>query len=472
MFLREKITYIAQKNTIMLITFKVENFMSFDKETVFSMVAGNAENHPTHVIKGKKQDSVSVDILKAAVIYGANASGKSNLLKAVDFAKQIIVGGIKNVLIDNKHFRLGKENLQQPTKFEFEVKIANKVYAYGFVVQLNERKIIEEWLFELNKTTEKAIFERKLNAEGKITTKLGLKLDTKTQNRFDVYFEDLQHEQLFLTEINGKNLEEADKKVEVFKEIFKFIQKKIIVIQPNIFPNVSGFLNKESFENVFTNFLLHFNTGISEILLQPINTNDFIESLPVTQRQNMLKYFNTIRFGVLINPEKGTKIIVEKNAENKISIYQQMTKHKGINDTLFDMSEESDGTIKLTDFLPLIAILQTAPMTILIDEIDRSLHPELTYKIIELFLNISQNTESQLIVTTHESNLLNLDLLRRDEIWFTEKDENGATQCYSLEEFKPRKDLDIRKSYLQGRFGAIPFIGNISELGWETKQEN
>jgi uncharacterized protein len=456
----------------MLITFKVENFMSFDKETVFSMVAGNAENHPTHIIKGKKQDTLSVDILKAAVIYGANASGKSNLLKAVDFAKQVISNGIKNTVADNKHFRLGNENLQQATKFEFELKLANKVYAYGFVVQLNQRKITEEWLFELNKTTEKAIFERKLNAEGKINTKLGLKLDKKTQNRFDVYFEDLQHEQLFLTEINSKNLEGADEKVGVFKEVFEFVEKKIIVIQPNIFPNISGFVSKENFENVFANFLPHFNTGIREIILQPVNTNDFIDAFQNAERQDVLKYLNTIRFGLFINKENGTKFIVEQNAENKISVYQQMTKHKGMNDTLFDSSEESDGTNKLMDFLPLLAILQTAPMTIFIDEIDRSLHPELTYKIIELFLSISQNVENQLIVTTHESNLLNLDLLRRDEIWFTEKDENGATQCYSLEEFKPRKDLDIRKSYLQGRFGAIPFIGNISELGWETKQEN
>lgn len=456
----------------MLITFKVENFMSFDRETVFSMVAGNAENHPTHIIKGKKQDTLAVDILKAAVIYGANASGKSNLLKAVDFAKQVISNGIKNTIADNKHFRLGNENLQQATKFEFELKLANKVYAYGFVVQLNQRKITEEWLFELNKTTEKAIFERKLNAEGKITTKLGLKLDKKTQNRFDVYFEDLQHEQLFLTEINSKNLEGADEKVEVFKEVFEFVRKKIIVIQANKFPDVSGFLNKKNLEEVYVNFLPHFNTGIREILLQPINTNDFIDALPITQRQNLLQFFNTIRFSFLVNPENGTKFIVEKNTENQIFMYQQMAKHKGTNDKLFDMSEQSDGTIKLIDFLPLLAILQTAPMIIFIDEIDRSLHPELTYKIIELFLSISQNIENQLIVTTHESNLLNLDLLRRDEIWFTEKDENGATQCYSLEEFAPRKDLDIRKAYLQGRFGAIPFIGNISELGWETKQEN
>jgi AAA15 family ATPase/GTPase len=457
----------------MLITFKVENFMSFDKETVFSMVAGNAENHPTHVIKGKKQDSLSVDILKAAVIYGANASGKSNLLKAVDFAKQIIVSGIKNVIIDNKHFRLGKENLQQATKFEFELKLANKVYAYGFVVQLNERKITEEWLFEIGKTTEKAIFERNLNKEGKINSKLGLKLDKKTQNRFDVYFEDLQHEQLFLTEINGKNLEEADDKAEVFKEVFEFVEDRLAVVFPDDIPNRFASLTIENFIGIFNKLLPNFNTGIKNVVPLSLNTETFIENISQDFKNKLFQDIKSIVSGVIIIPYAEQRFLIHKNNNNQVATFRQMSIHKGKNvEALFDNSEESDGTKKLLDFIPLLSLLKVLPMTIFIDEIDRSLHPELTYKIIELFLSISQNVENQLIVTTHESNLLNLDLLRRDEIWFTEKDENGATQCYSLEEFAPRKDLDIRKAYLQGRFGAIPFIGNISELGWETKQEN
>jgi AAA15 family ATPase/GTPase len=461
----------------MLITFKVENFMSFDKETVFSMVAGNAENHPTHIIKGKKQDSLAVDVLKAAVIYGANASGKSNLLKAVDFAKQIIVSGIKNVIIDNKHFRLGKENLQKPTKFEFELKLANKVYAYGFVVQLNERKITEEWLFELNKTTEKAIFERNLNAEGKITTKLGLKLDKKTKNRFDVYSEDLQHDQLFLTEINSKNLEGADEKVMALNYIFIFLTSYFLVIFPNTIKDMQ-LLNKDNetsipaFLELLNKYISYFNTGIKKINAVAVKEKDFIDSISREYRNNLLEFMNYNRFSIATNKSRQN-FFVHRNDKNELDVALQLNIHKGNNvEVAFDNSEESDGTKRIIDFIPLLSCLQALPLVVFIDEIECSLHPELTYKIIELFLSISQNVENQLIVTTHESNLLNLDLLRRDEIWFTEKDENGATQCYSLEEFAPRKDLDIRKAYLQGRFGAIPFIGNISELGWETKQKN
>ncbi len=461
----------------MLITFKVENFMSFDKETIFSMVAGKAENHPTHLIKGKKEDSLPVNMLKAAVIYGANASGKSNLLKAVDFAKQIIVGGIKNTITDNKHFRLGNENLQQATKFEFELKLANKVYAYGFVVQLNERKIKEEWLFEIGKTKEIAIFERNLTAEGKIQSKLGLKLDKKTQNRFDVYFEDLQHDQLFLTEINGKNLEEADEKIKIFKDVFVFFNIYIFVIFSNTIKDI-GLKNKntnphiQNFLNILNQYIPYFNTGIKEINAFRLNTKDFLESLTNEQRRDVLQFMQYNSFAVATTKIRQN-VLIQKNDNNELEVAVQLNIHKGNNiEVAFDNSEESDGTKTIMDYIPLLAHLQTSPMTIFIDEIDRSLHPELTYKIIELFLTISQGVENQLIVTTHESNLLNLDLLRRDEIWFTEKDENGATQCYSLEEFAPRKDLDIRKAYLQGRFGAIPFIGNISELGWETKQEN
>ena len=106
-------------------------------------------------------------------------------------------------------------------------------------------------------------------------------------------------------------------------------------------------------------------------------------------------------------------------------------------------------------------------VTVVIDEIDRSLHPGLLHKFISFFLDSAQNTSSQLIVTTHESSLLDLSLLRRDEIWFVEKNNHGESHLYSLEEFQPRFDKEIRKAYLQGRYGAIPFISDVQQLNWE-----
>jgi AAA15 family ATPase/GTPase len=135
----------------------------------------------------------------------------------------------------------------------------------------------------------------------------------------------------------------------------------------------------------------------------------------------------------------------------------------------FDFEDESDGTKRLFDFVPLLQLLNRDDFTIIIDEIDRSLHPELTRNFIELFLtNEIANTNGQLIVTTHESSLLDFKLLRRDEVWFVEKNKHGESHLYSLEEFQPRFDKEIRKAYLQGRFGAIPYISDYQKLNSET----
>ncbi|MDQ7033693.1 MAG: AAA family ATPase [Anaerolineae bacterium] len=136
------------------------------------------------------------------------------------------------------------------------------------------------------------------------------------------------------------------------------------------------------------------------------------------------------------------------------------------NPIYLEVSEESDGTQRLFDIIPGLMDLIDGEKVFIIDELDRSLHPHLTRNILELFLK-GKNNRSQLIVTTHEASLLNLDLLRRDEIWFIEKDRNGKSSAYSLEDFTPRKDKDIRKGYLLGRYGSIPFLSTDIALEWK-----
>jgi hypothetical protein len=131
----------------------------------------------------------------------------------------------------------------------------------------------------------------------------------------------------------------------------------------------------------------------------------------------------------------------------------------------FDIIEESDGSRRLLDIVPSIDFAFNEDMTFIIDEINHSMHPSLTKELISLFLN-KESSKGQIIFTTHESNLLDLNLFRQDEIWFTEKKSDGSTSMYPLSDFKPRYDLDIKKGYLQGRFGAIPFLGNLKDLNW------
>jgi len=156
----------------------------------------------------------------------------------------------------------------------------------------------------------------------------------------------------------------------------------------------------------------------------------------------------------------GEEFLLEGKRYYRITV---QSAHKDQNEkvTPFGLSEESDGTRRLLSLIPALYHLQNSIGVYFIDEIDRSLHPILVWKFLEFFLRAGGR---QIIFTTHESNLLDLDLLRRDEIWFAEKDDKAATHLYSLMDFKVRNDLEIRKHYLQGRFGAIPFLGNLDRL--------
>lgn len=430
----------------MLITFRVSNFLSFNDEAELSMQAGPQRNLPSHYIStGTGRNDVN--ILKTAVIYGANASGKSNLIKAMDFAKKVIVNGIKSETTYNKHFRLDPANREKPSSFEFEFKLDEKMYAYGFSAHLESKKIKEEWLVELGKTSETIIYERKVLENGQSEFPVfNLKLsDKKAINRFEVYREDVLDSQLFLTELNGKNLT-----AEMFflKHIL-YIFHNIMIVYPDTSMLLPVFYNILDGNNI-KELLRIFNVGIVDLSLEEHEIDD-------NQEMNHLQKPESFRNHVNIKIHDGKKII------SKL-----ITKHSSINGmTDFELEDESDGTRRLFDFVYLLlALVKDKGGILIIDEIDRSLHPELSRKFLEIFLNISQGIESQLIVTTHESSLLDLNLLRRDEIWFTEKDPNGATKLYSLEEFKPRHDTELRKAYLTGRFGAIPFISNVKSLSW------
>ena len=135
----------------------------------------------------------------------------------------------------------------------------------------------------------------------------------------------------------------------------------------------------------------------------------------------------------------------------------------------FEPEEQSDGTRRMLDLIPAIQMLSNTASVFFIDEMDRSLHPSMTKELLRYFM--SNASKGQLVFTTHESNLLDLEIFRQDEIWLSEKDKSGSTQMYPLSDFKPRYDLDIRKGYLAGRFGAIPFLGNLKDLNWQHAEK-
>jgi len=253
----------------------------------------------------------------------------------------------------------------------------------------------------------------------------------------------------------------------------------MIIIQPDTkFGGFAFSCNIDEFKTDYANFLKLFHTGVQkiEIIEQDIEDELMVDDTVGTEimRRVALKVLSQTNNNLMIWHTQEEVFSLVKDRNNNIKLFKINTlrfiKNKS-NFVSFEIAEESDGTQRIIDFIPFLIFAPISSKTYLIDEIDRSLHPELTRKIVETFLSNSKKIENQLIATTHESSLLDLELLRRDEIWFVEKNQEGASKMYSLEQFKPRYDAKIRKSYLEGRFGAIPFVPSVENLEW-LKPEN
>ena len=173
-----------------------------------------------------------------------------------------------------------------------------------------------------------------------------------------------------------------------------------------------------------------------------------------------------------LRSKRGEELIVVEE-DDKIWVKSLSLEHTGKNGNIaiFGLEEESDGTIRLLDFVPAFRDVITKNKVFVIDEIERSIHPLLIKELLKKFSSDTE-TKGQLIFTTHESNLLDQEIFRQDEIWFTEKDDNGSTDLYSLSDFKEHKTIDIRKGYLNGRYGSIPFLGNLEDLNWHKYDIN
>ena len=442
----------------MLIRFNIENFLSFDKKTEFSLIANKERRLPSHIVKGD-----GVNILKSSVIYGANASGKSNLVKAIDFSRNVIIKGIEKLNPVNCHFRLKKDNLNRPTIFNYEIKSGNKYYSYGFAAQLNELKIIEEWLYEIGSNKEKKIFERVINEFGKHEIEIGIKLSPKAKTRFDVYKEDFQNSDslLFLSEMNRKSIDDFPEVVG-FTDVYNWFDKKLTVLMPDSkFAGLNFIGDDNEMSKTFNSFLNVFQTGINNVTSEEIDLDSF--DIPKKIKEDLTK--NIEKAKAIIFEINGITYSLKKNESSEYKIKKIGLEHltdEG-NSIVFDIEDESDGTQRLFDFIPAIHELSKTDSIFIIDELDRSLHSKLTYGIFELFLKLTENNESQLIATSHESLLLDLELLRRDEIWFVEKEKNQS-RLYSLDEFKVRNDKIVNKDYLLGRYGAIPIFKSFKNL--------
>ena len=456
----------------MLIQFAVENFLSFKDEAVLNLIATKDTTHTEHLVSEKGTSKLA--ILPLAAIYGANASGKSNFIEALAFAQSLIVKGTRGEqFISLTPFKLNSTNPHNSSRFDFTIKYKDVTYNYGFVIKSSV--VVEEWLFATLKRTEVKYFERTTSDSGKIHVEFGSSFSdkkTKKQKQFyDFVAQGTRKNQLFLTEAGERNILKVAPLLEWFKHVLTIIPAESKYGGLEIKTN-----SDDAFNSYIGSFLATAGTGISGVSANE-ESLDFEKSFPdfpPELKESIISSVNDQEDKPLIINISGKQGVLRK-ANGKILLMTLKTRHatEGGSFINFDISEESEGTQRLLHLIPALYALKTEEKVIVIDELDRRLHPSLTKMIVEnALLHRNGSTKSgQLIFSTHETNLLDLEMLRRDEVWLVEKDNGGASHLYSLADFKIRPDLRLQKGYLSGRFGAIPFIGDLSKLGWASEEE-
>lgn len=448
----------------MLIKAKISNFMSFGTMQELNMLAGKVRGKREHLLVSKK-----LNILRFTALYGANASGKSNFINALDFAQQVIIDGIPKGYT-RKYNRTNEKNKNAVSHFEFEIKIENKFYNYGFNILLSESSITKEWLNEVNQESSNIIFDRNLLENQFIIGEYFKK--SEIVNRINIYFDDVKKDEsvLFLSVMNRdkSDLYKEPSELTVFREIYNWFKKTLDINYPDRpFSNYSYFMTESNSQEICDE-INRFNTGITNFkiidakedisnylpkgLLKRVH-EDIEKQIVRSKKENI----PLSKVGAVIRGEKEFYIF-EIDEEFNVVTRTIEFEHGGYG--TFNISEESDGTRRILELVEIL-FAKNDNKVYIIDEIDRSLHPLLTYKFVEQYLKALANRNIQLIVTTHESRLLNLDLLRRDEIWFVNRSSNQESELYSLEQFNERFDKRIDKSYLLGRYNAIPEFGEV-----------
>ncbi|MBP3747968.1 MAG: AAA family ATPase [Ruminobacter sp.] len=447
----------------MLVRFTVENYLSFNERQVFSMAAGKHTRLKNHlvVVNGKR-------LLKGGVLFGANAAGKSNLIKAINFGKNTIFYGVSAGRTFHGNFRIDPESLSRPGVFQYDFVSNGHFYSYGLAISYLDNSIISEWLYLVD-DKEKAIFERD---QQKVSTDIIFSNEDNKQ-RFDIYAEDVPDNKTFLYDIVSRKLDDVED-FKCFYDAINWFQSLIIIFPQTKYRGYNQYSVNDTLESV-AKLMNYFDTGIEMIEGQERDIDKALEAVAFLSEDVKNSIINNIeellkdkkddeKFSINVDVA-GRKLSFSK-VDGKIVARQLMMNHGNEND-LFEISDESDGTQRLFDLIPLYK-KATKNYVILVDELDRSFHSKLTIEFIQKFFEKTQGANTQLIVTLHDANVLNLNLLRQDEIWFVERRADHSSELYSLNKFKERFDHSVAKDYLLGRYGAVP---NFGLDPWDEEEE-
>jgi len=428
----------------MIVSFSIENWMSFKNPVSFSMISTRERQHGERITK---IDKYQMRILPIAALYGGNASGKTNFFKALNFVKNLVVKGTQpDSMIAVEPFRLDDLSMEKPSHFKVELLVDDTVYEFSFTI--TRKAVIKEKLVKITSTSEKVLYNRMNN-------KPNFDKSLNKDEFLHFAFRGTRNNQLFLTNSVSQN-------IDTFRPVYNWFKNNLILIAPDSrFGPFEYFIDeKHPLYNTMSKILPQLDTGIihlggEEVPFDNIPLSDQLK----TRLLEEIEEGKSIRIGI----NNDERYIVSRIGDDLIA-RKLISLHKKLDgsEIKFDFSQESDGSKRIIDLLP--AFLDIAESNsrkvYVIDEIDRSLHTLLTRQLIETYLdNCFSDSRSQLLITTHDILLMDQRLLRRDEMWVTERDINGVSNLFSFSEFKDvRYDKDIRKSYLLGRMGGIPRI--------------
>ncbi|MDM8559185.1 ATP-binding protein [Candidatus Parabeggiatoa sp. HSG14] len=448
----------------MLIRFVINNVFSFGQEKEFNMIPMPSINS----LMAHKYSIDDFEFLKMSSIYGANGAGKSNLIQALFMLQRIVQKEKVPSRFANTHFKFNASTL--PQTFVIEFIQDNKSFIYGIEILDSVVTTEELYLSGLGKREDILLYERKTDIDTKITTIVSdlFEQDTESKTLKKILEKNLSKPEKIifrlLTTLDSEYLSDVTTALSWFDDTLQ-------VITPNARPSalVHKIDTDQEFKAYTEDIMRSFQLGVERIECQKKTLNDFLGEDNQEKLSEIKEEINKSSKKLIgLRSKTGDEVIISKDNE-EIFVKQLRIEHKGKNDkkAIFNLNEESDGTIRLLDFVPAFHDLVHKKRVFVIDEIERSIHPLLIKELVRKFSE-EMHSQGQLIFTTHESNLLDSTLFRQDEIWFAEKNSDASTDLYSLSDFKKLNLLDIRKGYLSGRYGSIPFLANLRDLNWHN----
>jgi uncharacterized protein len=430
----------------MLLQFSIKNFTAFKDKTTLSLIASNYDKDTREEENIFYFDKFGLRILKSAVVYGANASGKSKLLDAFATARYFIINSSKDSHkgdeIDVEPFKLSTETANEPSEFEVIFIFNNVLYRYGF--EATKERIFSEWLYYKPKTKEIELFYR----EGK-NFETHERSFTKGRT---VVKEGLVRDNALLISVAAQfNDKTAIEVIEWFKR-----SKTLSGLDESGYQGYTMGKTEDSLhKSKILELLKAADFGIKDIQLQKLDIDKLPKDMPKELRERIIKQ---------ANEEKAEFVSDVLTTHKKYNFNKKPVEN--VNFSLDD--DESSGTKKFFALSgPILDVIENG-YTLVVDELDSKLHPNLVCKIVSLFNSKEfNNKNAQLIFNTHDTNLLSSGLFRRDQIWFTEKNKYGEAKLYSLADFKSdevKKSEPFEDNYIRGKYGAVPYLGFFENL--------